>query len=351
MKTPLTLHRLFGVSAFVIGLTTFAASAQAASLEVDFQATIASEQHPDFGGEARFYHVSMNPNNPGVGSFAATIVGTNDPGPSFVRNFTEEVVSYKWIGGTNNDISGVSVSGGAADLITYATEDDTFDGFAQNQLKLWDATDPGVDLATEGADPFNAVADVNGNGYRSFGGAVTTVDISSLSTGSVYVLYGAFNSTPTVSAVMRDTDGLAPDITITDAHLNADFANRTEYYVAQLKFVNNAGYDEIEYTHLANGSDFTGNGRGLGTVLTGSDGPPVLFAITAIEYSPDTNEVTLTWRNTGAASYTVRVSRDMTNWESDLDDGVAPDEGDTTTGTFSLTGNTAADLFFRIEED
>ncbi len=255
----------------MLGLTALTATAQAASLTAEFQATIASEQHPDFGGEARFYHVSVNPENPGVGSFAATLVGSNDPAPSFVRNFTGDVVSYKWVGGTNNDITGVSVSGGDASLIAYATTDTSFDGFAQNQLKLWTTTDPGADLATEGVDPFNVVADVNGNGYRSFGGAVTTVDISGLSSGSVYVFYGAFNATPSVTAVMRDTDGVSPDITITDAHLNGDAANRTEYYVAQLKFVNDAGYDEIEYTHLANGTDFAGNGRGLGTVLTGAD--------------------------------------------------------------------------------
>jgi hypothetical protein len=72
---------------------------------------------------------------------------------------------------------------------------------------------------------------------------------------------------------MKDTDGAGPDITITNAHLNGDQANRAEYYVAELGFVNDAGYDVIEYTWLANGTDDTGNGRGLGTVLTGTAVP------------------------------------------------------------------------------
>ena len=252
------------------GLAAFAASAHAASLSVPFQATIASEQHPTYAGEARYYHVSVNPNNPGIGSYAATIVGTNNPAPSFVRNFTEDVVAYAWVGGVNNDISALSPQGGDLARITYATSDTSFDGFGQQQLKLWTSTDPGADLQTTAANPYSAVADENSGGHRSFGGAVTTVDITGLATGSVYAFYGAFSATPSVSAVMRDTDGGAPDITIANAHLNGDAANRTEYYAAELQFVNDAGYDVIEYTWLANGVDYTGNGRGVGTVLTGT---------------------------------------------------------------------------------
>ena len=250
-----------------------ATTAQAAVILVDFQATIASEQHPTYAGEARYYHVSVNPSNPGIGSYAATIVGTNNPAPTFVRNFTEDVVSYKWVGGTNNDINGIAAQGGDTARITYTTEDTSFDGYGQGQLKLWTTTDPGADLQTT-VNPYTAVADGGGGGYRSFGGAVGTVDISGLATGSVYVFYGSFSAKPTVSAVMKDLDGVAPDITIANAHLNNDTANRTEYYVAELDFVTDSVYDVIEYTWLANGVDYSGNGRGVGTLLTGTESPP-----------------------------------------------------------------------------
>ena len=82
---------------------------------------------------------------------------------------------------------------------------------------------------------------------------------------------------------MRDIDGGSPDIVITDAHLNGDSANRTEYYLAELDFVNVAGYDLIEYTWLSNGIDYLGNGRGLGTVLTGTAIPePSSFTLLGI---------------------------------------------------------------------
>jgi hypothetical protein len=235
-----------------------------------YQATIASEQHPTYAGEARYYHVSVNAANPGVGAYAATIVGTNNPAPIVVRNFTEPVVSYRFAGGTNNDITSVAAGGGEA-RITYTTQDTAFDGFGQQQGKIWTTTDPGADLATGGADPYSvATFDSNGGGFRSLGGAVGTVNISGLATGSVHVFYGAFNATPSVSAVMRDSNMVLPDIIISNAHLNGDAANRTEYYWAELGFVNDGGYDTIEYTWLADGVGFTGNGRGFGSVLTGT---------------------------------------------------------------------------------
>jgi hypothetical protein len=258
-----TRSLLAGLSALAI-----AGAAYPASLTVDFQATIASENSPETTGEARYYHVSVNPNNAGTGAYGNTTDGVT-PAPDFVRNYTEAVQSYKFLGGTNNDISGVAAEGGNTSLISYATSDASFDGFGQGQARIWDATDPGADLgigAGTGATGF----DKTGGGYRSFGGAVGTVDISGLATGSVHIYYGGFRTTPTVSVVMRDTDGNAPDITIADAHLNGDFAQRTEYYLAEVDFVNDAGYDEIEYTWLANGTDYSGNGRGLGTVLTGT---------------------------------------------------------------------------------
>jgi hypothetical protein len=244
--------------------------ASAASLIAGFQSAIASEQHPDFGGEARFYHVSVNATNAGIGSFASTTSGTNNPAGVITHAFTEDVVGYGWVGGTNN-VPNQNTTGGDSGRIVFTTTDTSFDGFGQNQLKLWTTTDPGPAFATVGT-PFDAVADVNGNSHRSFGGAISTVDISGLATGSVYAFYGAFNATPSLSAVMRDTDGIAPDIILADAHTNGDASNRTEYYASQLSFVNDLGYDEIVYTWDSDGDGdlATGNGRGVGTLLTGT---------------------------------------------------------------------------------
>ena len=85
------------------------------------------------------------------------------------------------------------------------------------------------------------------------------------------------------------------------------------------------------------------------------------FAITEIEYDavaqPDPT-VTLTWRKSGAATYIAWLSRDLIDWDEDLDDSVTAEDDDRPadaehiTVTFPLEGDRAdaAALFFRIEE-
>ncbi len=88
-------------------------------------------------------------------------------------------------------------------------------------------------------------------------------------------------------------------------------------------------------------------------------GAPPEPSITEIEYSPDTAPptVTLTWLNTGAASYSAWLSRDLSDWSEDLSDNITselderPEDADHITLTFDLDGGreNEEDLFFRIE--
>ena len=94
---------------------------------------------------------------------------------------------------------------------------------------------------------------------------------------------------------------------------------------------------------------------GLLTVGTGS--PGLAFAITEIQYSPDTNQVTLTWPKTSASSYIVKVSPDLVDWDMDLDDGItaAQDENPADDTQITVTLELSSDpqdskkLFFRVE--
>ncbi len=70
----------------------------------------------------------------------------------------------------------------------------------------------------------------------------------------------------------------------------------------------------------------------------GLEGGLPTFAITALDYSSDDQLLTLSWNSREGETYTVKYSRDLSNWDGDLDDGVAADAGDTTTRTFDLSG-------------
>jgi hypothetical protein len=270
MKVNSDLKTLVAFAGFAMASGT----ANAASLITDFQTTISSEQNANATGEGRFYHVSVNSSNSGTGWYAADLANSGTDGPAGSRLYTEDVVSYSFVGGTNNNINGISRQGGTS-TISWATTDTAFDGFAQDQGKLWTTTDPGTDIASSiGA---TAAADFSISGHRSLGGAAATFDITGLATGSVNLYYGAFGSKPTVTAVM--TGAGQPDlflgnslISSADAHLNGDSANRSEYYLAEMDFVTDGLYDTIVVTWDSDGDGdlATGNGRGVGTVLTGT---------------------------------------------------------------------------------
>jgi|GEM_PF-4482432 len=255
------------------GLTAgVAQTAQAVTtLSVGFQATLASEgnllakRENGSNAEGGPYRVSVNPNNPGYASFAANLPGTSTDAPDFQRPIVGPIQAWRWVGGGTNNVLTQNGRTDGSTRISYTTTDTTFDSFAQDQLTLWTTTDPGANLLSP-ANPRNAV----GPGYRSFGDVTATLDISGLGTGTAYIFYGSFSATPTLSVVMKDLDGAAPDLVIGNAHLNNDTANRAEYYVAEIDYSTDGIYDVIQYTWLGNGLNNTGNGRFGGTVLTGN---------------------------------------------------------------------------------
>ncbi len=79
-------------------------------------------------------------------------------------------------------------------------------------------------------------------------------------------------------------------------------------------------------------------------------------AITVIDYAPETDEVTLTWRSRPGEEYTVEYSLDMSDWSRDLDGGIPADAGEATTKLFDLevfSPEVAAEgaVFFRVEKN
>jgi sulfatase modifying factor 1 len=91
-------------------------------------------------------------------------------------------------------------------------------------------------------------------------------------------------------------------------------------------------------------------------VEPGSAGP---FAITAIDYDPDADTVTLTWRSRSNTLYRVMRSTDLSDWSNELVDSIGSEQDENTedgahiTFSFDLVEeglDSETDLFFRIEE-
>lgn len=111
------------------------------------------------------------------------------------------------------------------------------------------------------------------------------------------------------------------------------------------------------------GEDIVHSGQvpnGSFSVFTPVPGTQVPFAITAIEYAPETEQVTLTWTSRPGETYNIKYSTDMTDWDAEIVDNITfendevGDDGDKITVTFNLLDVGAAvaaldDLFFRVE--
>jgi len=94
-----------------------------------------------------------------------------------------------------------------------------------------------------------------------------------------------------------------------------------------------------------------GNGASIASLI-GATGEA--FTITAVDYSPGDQMITLTWPSREGEVFAVKYSRSMDNWGADLDDGVEAEVGsESTTRTFSLAAaglDGAQRMYFRVEK-
>ena len=77
-----------------------------------------------------------------------------------------------------------------------------------------------------------------------------------------------------------------------------------------------------------------------------------VFTIKEVEYTPADNQISLTWDSREGEFYVVKYSYDMQNWDSDLDDGIEADLGETTTKKFDLAlpGIVSGRVYFRVDK-
>ena len=170
---------------------------------------------------------------------------------------------------------------------------------------------------------------------------------------AVTVEYG--DSTADLVSGVIDDSSTVPGITnLTTAPATSPTITGTTYSLGGIK----ARYIKIDITPGSGIGNHGGDNNFYGMNEVQFDGTlgSEPFAITEIDYAPDTGRLTLTWNSSPNETYGVYFSTDLIDWESDLDDSFPADaDADETTATFDLNDNFPEGIpesaYFRVEKN
>ena len=256
---------------------------------------------------------------------------------------------------------GIELAGGTVSYSDGSADGVAGDGIPDIDMPGWSPEQSGNDLFGNGVDGSNGM-----NLFAAWGGDGRVKSAASLGTiqaGSVYtisVMVGGPDAGPIQGPLafhlVADGVQLVPS-EIVDPTLptGGAFQEISRTYDAG-SIAGHIGAEMIIVLGVEDANDFA-NRVVFDNVSLVTDGPGTPFEVTEIIYAPEPERVTLTWRNTGADSYTVRYSTDLTNWDADLDDGITaaddenPDDGDKITKSFDISGIAEdGSLYFRLEQ-
>ncbi|MDT8390351.1 MAG: PEP-CTERM sorting domain-containing protein [Lentisphaeria bacterium] len=217
MNLSTAKHSLFFLVAVLFAAIT-STSTHAATISVD------SSTFVDDGNTLAAWSASMNNSNAFL----------KDESGALVADLTGTVVDYEFIDGDYK---------GAASVVNEIAFNNAG---TRGQLNLWtEAMDPSVDPAiVTGGD--------NGSPH---GGSL---NISTLSAGTAWIIMGYWASAIDVNATMTDTDGILGDVTMaqfTQPVRNGGSA-RAEHFVFEMNFADAGDYETITWTDTS--SYFTG---------------------------------------------------------------------------------------------
>jgi len=198
------------------------------------------------------FEVSVNSTNAGFS-------GSVDK--SVEESFSGVVDSYSFFNQASAGVIGSYASSGTR-IATPTPLTGT--GGSNSNLKLWTATDP--DSVAGAPIDYATTPDFASNTMVHTYAASGTINISGLSTGTIYMFYGAYRNTPQFDFTLSGPG--QTDFTLLDVGDN-DFANNNEFYAYAFTFDSSNGlYDTINYDFSISEVN-NGRGRLGGIVISG----------------------------------------------------------------------------------
>jgi hypothetical protein len=208
----------------------------------------------------------------GTAAFNVSVNSTNSGFSGNVGNgtFSDPILDYDFFHHTAPNTITSYAPGGA--LIDTPTGSSTGN---ESYVTLWTTSDPDSAPGTPGIDFGTTPDHTNSGSMTKLKTATGTVHINGLTSGSLYLFFGAYRGTATFNLTL--SGGGQADVLETFASVNIFPGSTNTTYVSQFSFADAADYDTLTYVYTHSASDT--QGRLGGAVLTSAIPEPSSSAL------------------------------------------------------------------------
>ena len=196
------------------------------------------------------FNISVYPGN-------ASYSGTNMAGDAVTGVFGDGTVSSYRFFNVNGDATALISYADDAGIVAPVVSPDAADlDGSESWANVWTATDPGVDFAN--------AADITEDTLARAMNITGTIDISDMSSGTAYVIFGGIKQKVTLTATMSGA-GVDDEVAEYEIQLITGNAGKNHFWVSPFNFSDAGGYDTITYHYTHDGP--ARRGRFVGVII------------------------------------------------------------------------------------
>lgn len=193
------------------------------------------------------------------------------------------VLDYRFFNEVADALNTDGYANGGGDFIkpaTGATDDN------DNRAKVWTSNDPGTDFSGGAVANFASATIVQGSPVNG------TIDIASLKSGTVFMIWGGYRSSPKITLTMSGEG--QPDLEVSIG-INPK-SNRT-MWISSFEITDAEAYDTITYSLIHTDSSKMRYGNFMGVVLDGVEIPGVKVKSPKDDAQVEPGTIDLIWGN------------------------------------------------------
>ena len=231
MKTKMKLMLLVVAMAVIVG----------ASMNPVSAATLTLEELVEVSFDKSEFNISVYPGNASYSNVDGSVTGVFGDGT---------VLGYRFFNSDGLVLSSYADDGTGIVAPVVSPPEADLDG-SESWANVWTTTDPGVDFAT--------AADITTDTLARGSNITGTIDISSLSSGTVYVICGGLKNDISLTLTMSGAG--QTDI---QAEYSVNPGSLNKFWVVPFDFSDAGGYDTITYTFTIGTSR---RGRFVGVII------------------------------------------------------------------------------------